>query len=336
MRSRSIIVLEEADLLRGARQVLASLWREAALDGFFVSTWIEGSEAPESLMLEEPTALEDADPFAPVMRVNNAGRAVQLHKQNTSKRIGFYLRPCELRSYWSIVQLSELDPAPCLLISSDCLGVYPDEDYRWRAISLSDPESLTQQSLRFSSQGGILPSRNRHGCQLCDFPAPSDADVQIGLFGLQSGDQLMIEFQDHRLADTVLADFKTLPVDQVSIERRSRLLEDIGTWRRNSLVREAGKLDPDDLDEDVLIEHLSECEPCSLRLKKHCPSFTNHWSPTPEDQQSQSFHEWIVSCGGCGICDHQCPQGFPLFDVIRQLSFQYQIESNNAGQPSPV
>jgi hypothetical protein len=334
MTTRSIIAFEEIDVLQGARELLAAVWREAALDSLLVSTWVAGSETPQTLMLEDPDALEDADPFAPVMRTNNAGKAAQIHLQNKVKRIGYFLRPCELRSFHSLVGPNDLDPTRCLLVSSDCLGVYPDEDFHWRAATINDPESLTLQSLRFSVQGGILPSRNRHGCQLCDSPSPIGADVQIGLFGLESGDQLMVDFREQALAKKTIRKFGTIPVAQEIVERRSRLLEDITTWRRQSLVRETEILSPEDLNEEALLEHLASCQSCSQRLNDHCPGFVG--SQIPAAMDIQRMQDWIGSCGGCGICEHLCPHGFPLFEVIRQLNFRSQLESTNGGQPPPL
>jgi formate dehydrogenase subunit beta len=336
MTKRAIIVSEGSDFLQSARKIMADVWKEASLDSLLVSTWVEGSDAPRSLILEDPSALEDADPFAPVMQVNNAAKAAEIHSKNKSKKIGYFLRPCELRSFWSLIDRDQVDPDRSLLISSDCLGVYPDEDFHWRAAALSDPESLTQQSLQFAPQGGILPSRNRHGCQLCEMPAPEGADVQIGLFGVLSGDQLLVAFKDSELADRVLRDFRTQPVGADLLERRERVLQDVVTWRQKSLVREAGELEAKFMNEDALFEHLVECEHCTFRLKRHCPGFASAWPGILSDRKPNIFHKWLTSCGGCGICDHQCPLGFPLFDVIRQLSFQDQLDSTNPAQPLPL
>lgn len=68
-----------------------------------ISIWLEGTDTPEGILLEDPNALEDADPFAPVIRMDNVGRAAEIHLSNKRKKIGFFLRPREHLSYRTVL-----------------------------------------------------------------------------------------------------------------------------------------------------------------------------------------------------------------------------------------
>jgi Fe-S oxidoreductase len=39
----------------------------------------------------------------------------------------------------------------------------------------------------------------------------------------------------------------------------------------------------------------------------------------PADSDLAELKNWIRSCAGCGMCEHQCPDDYPLFSAIVQI-----------------
>lgn len=157
----------------------------------------------------------------------------------------------------------------------------------------------------------------------------------MGLFEIEPSEEFLLEFQDHELAENVTKDLRCKIAEPDSLEHRNRVLENITTWRRNSLARGVEELESAYMSEQSPVNHLSQCRTCATRLERHCLNFSGVWIKNKKGAGLSSIHEWIGSCGGCGMCDHQCPQGYPLFDVIIQLSHRYRADSSLQTPPLP-
>ena len=59
--------VENQDALATARVLLQRLWQIVELDRMFIPTWENGEPAPRGELVDDPTRLDRADPFAPIM-----------------------------------------------------------------------------------------------------------------------------------------------------------------------------------------------------------------------------------------------------------------------------
>lgn len=317
MRTRRLVPVDESGPLSAVRGLLARVWEGAALDAMLVPAWDEARHGLEPALLESPAQLGRADPFAPVMRLNSARHAADVLRGNPGARHGLVLRPCELRSLSEIARRETLVLEGAFLIGPDCLATFPHEDFDWRSAHAEDAERLTLDALHFASQGGILPSRLRGSCQLCDRPYPEDADVHIEVLGLETAQSLVVNMRNEALAGRLGWNGGDIPPELV--ERRERVLARLASWRQRSRAFAESHLEPGQATVPALVEHIRGCIACREHLLEACPLFGEAWKQSSEGEDEAAVQAWLQGCGGCGMCDYACPVGYPLFSVVTHL-----------------
>ena len=317
---RRLIRVQEQNPLQTSRTLLSSLWNQADLAGLLIPVWHAGEDAPRIELLSDPATIDTADPFAPIMLANAAGLVAQYIEEGP-KPIAVFLRPCELESLRALASEEVVDLSDLLLISSDCLAVFPQEYFNERTRQISDHDEITLEMLRFAAQGGILPSRYRLGCQLCKHPFPVDVDLSIELVGIPTQQSIVISVSD-RIDPDQLQDPLILEEVPRSMDlRRQETLQRLENWRGKSLWTTVASLTPDTKGVQHLMEHLQACSACRLRIEELCPQFNVDLTMSPEER-AQVAEQWLVSCGGCGMCEHRCPTNYPLFQVIAALRYE--------------
>ena len=321
MGARRLLMVESQGPLPAIRQLLAGLWAHQQLSAMLIPTWTPSGRMMRATRLTAPESLLTADPFAPVMPMNAASEAATLLSRRPPGPVCLVLRPCELRSLRELSRRQGLALDDTLLVSSDCLAVLPQEDFGWRQTPDTDPDRITKDALHFAAQGGILPSRLRPSCQLCDQPFPDEADLHIQVFGLETNRQVMLEAREAELFAGLEAHGLVLhPVPPEIEERRARVMERLVSWRRQVRAYAESHLTPDQTQLSSLADHLHACEPCRGRLGGYCPLFNEAWQGPASMQLEARLESWLVACGGCGMCDYSCPTGYPLFTVIGSLT----------------
>jgi Pyruvate/2-oxoacid:ferredoxin oxidoreductase delta subunit len=314
---RQLYPVENQDPLTAARSLLQDLWQSVDLEGMYIPLQREGAISPHGTFLQRPAQLEMADPFAPVMPVNYAPAALKVLQEHPNIRIGIFLRPCEWRSFRVLLNGSGEPFSNLYAISADCTGAMPVEDFE--LLSEGDPQQVTRQVLHFAAQGGILPSRQQLGCQLCEDPFPIDVDLHFELFGVPTDEQLMLNFRDAEAARALSLQSLATNVPDSLLERREQVLQDLARWRANSFEKRKSELGPDLISLHGLAAHLRKCGSCRATLKAHCPLIDFDLLRESTNAGLQSFRTWLGSCSGCGVCDKTCPDGYPLFGVIFAL-----------------
>ena len=317
---RRLIHVQEQNPLQTSRTLLSSFWDQAGLAGLLIPVWHPGEDTPRMELLSDPGEIDAADPFAPIMLANAAGLVVD-HIDKSPEPIAVFLRPCELESLRAITEENELDISGLLLISSDCLAVFPREYFDERTSQVSDHDEITLEMLRFAAQGGILPSRYRLGCQLCKHPFPVDVDLSIELVGIPTQQTIVISLSERIDPDSLQDPLIVEEVPRSMDLRRQETLQRLENWRGKSLWTTVASLTPDTKGVQQLMEHLQACSACRLRIEELCPQFNVDLTMST-DERAQVAEQWLVSCGGCGMCEHRCPTNYPLFQVIAALRYE--------------
>ncbi len=313
------IPVTENDPLQTSRHLFAAVWQARALDAMILPQWHTTNRRPEPTLLTDQAALKEADPFAPVMAANAAKATMDLIAKNGNKKVGVFLRPCELESLRVLASQDRIDLDHVYLMSTDCLGVLPEEDFRRHLTLTADHESITHETLQFAAQGGILPSRYKESCQLCHHPFPQDCELHILLFGVETMTGLVVELQDDETAQSISEQMRTRSVPASIPERRTKVIENLETWRDRSFGREEERFPDLNKTLNALKEHLKECATCRERLQEQCPLFDPLAVRDPAKVDQSRLEVWVRSCAGCGMCEHECPNDYPLFSAIVQI-----------------
>lgn len=320
MDTHRLLLVGERGPLKASQELLKHLWQHANLNAVLIPAWTGEDGIPEPTLLEDPSGITRADPFAPFMPHNSAGRAIEVLEQIEGRNLALAMRPCELLSLKEIARKKELDLSRSLLISTDCLSAFSLDDTDWRREASADAQRLTQEALQFAAQGGILASRFRGSCQFCDQIIPQDIDVHIGVLGLETSKHLVLSIRNPELDKQLSADMgleAQVPTDIA--QRRERILKNITAWRKRTWEQALSNLDSKLATIEALSSHLLSCGPCRSQLQDHCPSFESTWLDFETDARLAEAANWVSSCGGCGTCEHECPDAYPLFMVIWYL-----------------
>jgi ferredoxin len=320
MNADRLLLVGERGPLKASQELLKHLWQRANLNAVLVPAWSGEDRIPEPTLLKDPSDIERADPYAPFMPHNAAGRAIEALEQLKGRNLALAMRPCELLSFKEIARKKGLDLGQSLLISTDCLSAFALDDTDWRSEVSPDAQRLTHEALQFAAQGGILASRFRGSCQFCDQIIPQDIDIHIGVLGLETSKQLILSIRDPEL-DRQLSSDLGLGVDVPGdiAQRRERVLKNITAWRKRTWEQALSNLDTNLATIEALSNHLLSCNPCRSRLNTHCPSFESTWLDLGTDARLAEAANWVSTCGGCGTCEHECPENYPLFMVIWYL-----------------
>jgi formate dehydrogenase subunit beta len=320
MAVQKLLSVDSSGPLDVTRRFLTQVWERSGLDGMFVPAWETGDDDPRPALLTDPADLKRADPFAPLMVLNTAPHIAALAADHSHQRLAAVLRPCELRSLRELARRQSLSLSGLLLISADCLATFPHEDFDWRVQHAAFIERITDEALHFAAQGGILPSRLRPACQACDQPYPSDADILIGVLGLETNHSLILGFRDQALAEQV--GWREAPPPSADLlARRERVIEKLRQWRQRSRAYAESHLEEGQATLEGLVQHLRGCENCRSWIARACPFFADAWRATSGGSLMNSLESsWLPSCGGCGMCDHACPEDYPLATVIGRLA----------------
>jgi formate dehydrogenase subunit beta len=320
MPVQKLLSVDASGPLETTRRFLAQVWERSGLDGMFIPAWSAGEDDPRPALLTDLADLKRADPFAPLMVLNTAPHIAALAADRPHQLLAAVLRPCELRSLRELARRQSLSLSGLLLISPDCLATFPHEDFDWRVQHAAFIERITDEALHFAAQGGILPSRLRPACQACDQPYPTDADILIGVLGLETNHSLILGFRDEALAAKVGWQDASAPSADL-LARRERVIDKLKEWRQRSRAYAESHLEEGQATLESLVAHLQTCENCRSWIARACPFFADSWRATSGGKQMSDLEaSWLPSCGGCGMCDHACPDDYPLSTVIGRLA----------------
>jgi formate dehydrogenase subunit beta len=306
------------DPLGALQKFVKALWTQTDLDVLVIAPGSGG------YVLESPDQLEHLNPFSPVMKVNTAQLAVKAARERVGGRLGVLLRPCEMRALNEMAARGAVERDRLLTICVDCLGTFPANEFDWRAARAGSPEGLTDETLHFASQGGISAYRYRPACQMCAEPGATEADVNIGVFGLPVRQSMLVSAHDGALVLQAITDG---PADEELVTKHDQMLAKIAERHNHTRARVLQSLEntlPTDL--DSLIEQFETCGECQSCMDV-CPICSvEHPRRRGGKLVREDVVHWLLSCAGCGMCEQACPKHQPLNAVFSRIREQIEAE----------
>ena len=332
-----------------------------ALEGFFRSILemdeIHGILAPQLLpmknmvmpvLISDPKRLNGIDPLSPAFPMNGAKIVSKLTRKPIGRKVAVVLRPCEIRAFVELVKLKQGRPDEIIIIGMDCLGAYKNTDY-FEFVG-EDPREATKrfyQSLLSGNDETMGVIELASACKACEHPVPEQADILLGLFGMDIKESILIQARTPK-GERILKALKFPEMDKPP-ERQSSidtLIEKRIAFRDRMFSQTSAATDS----LEKLTTYLANCVNCyNCRVAcpvcycKECVFVTDVFNHEPSQYLRWATRKGAIkmptdtvfyhmtrlahmstACVGCGQCSNACPNGIQVLELFRTIADRTQ------------
>jgi formate dehydrogenase subunit beta len=357
------IDVEAQDILGSLRGFFQELLKLDEIKAILVPQHLPAKNMVMPTLVTEPDNLNGADPLAPAFPVNTAKIISKLTRKPSGAKIIAVLRPCEIRAFFELVKLKQGSTDGVVLIGIDCLGAYPNKDYA-RYIEHNGNDS----TLKFFKN--ILGKKDEEidgidlapACKACEHPVATNADVSIGLYGIDLNDQLLIQSQTES-GTNLLNQLELSKTDEPAsrkdaiaavVARRIAYRDEMFTKTRE-VTDSLGKM-------TTYFASCINCYNCRVACPvcycKECVFVTDVFNHDPSQYLRWASRKGIIkmptdtlfyhitrlahmstACVGCGQCSNACPNDIPVMELFRivahgtQQAFEYEAGRSLEHEP---
>jgi formate dehydrogenase subunit beta len=301
-----------------------------------------------------PTLITDldqvngADPLSPAFPMNSAKILSRLTRRPSGSKVAAVMRPCEIRAFIELVKLKQGRMEDIVMIGLDCLGAFENRAFFDWADGDSDEATKRFYTHVLSEKEGPVDGVDvAPACKACEFPMASGADISLGLFGMDTAKQVLVQGLTPE-GEALMGKLGLRKIEEPPSRKKSldRLISDRIAYRDNMFTktREAAG------DLEKLTAYLANCincyncrVACPVCYCRECVFVTDVF-----DHEPQQYLRWAerkgavkiptdtslyhitrmahmsTACVGCGQCSNACPNDIPLMELFRTTAHQTQ------------
>jgi len=258
------------------------------------------------------------------------------------------LRPCEIRAFVELVKLKQGSMDELVIIGMDCLGAYKNTDYF--QFAGKDVTASTQNFFQKAIEGKGAAIGNvdlAPACKACEHPIPTNADILIGLYGMDINDHLLVQAQTPP-GESLIGNLG-LPGTQEPPGRKAvidALLKERINFRDNMFAETQAATNS----LEKLTTYLANCVNCyNCRVAcpvcycKECIFVTDVFNHEPLQYLKWANRKGVIkmptdtvfyhvtrlahmstACVGCGQCSNACPNDIAVMELFRMVADQTQ------------
>ncbi len=343
---RSVLVtIGEGGLLETLRRLLKELLEKQLVDALLVPVELPSGDNVVQALVTSADRLDKANPLAPILPVNSARIISAMTRLAPSqKKIGVVLRSCELRAVIELVKLKQASLQNLVLIGIDCFGTLPIDEYSKLIEENQSPQERVLGLVREGKEDSLL----REACQVCEYPFPMQADLVVGLIGMDLDKNILLE-ADTGEGERIL-EALALEKEATDGARRQTAIEKLVSERvkkRDELFERTSK---EVSGVENLLRAFARCigchncrDVCPICYCREClfdsPTFEWEadkyldWASRKDALRMPTdtllFHltrlnHMASSCVGCGQCQEACPNDVPVFGIFRMVGDRVQ------------
>jgi formate dehydrogenase subunit beta len=299
-------------------------------------------------LVSDPERLDGIDPLSPAFPMNAAKVVSKLTRKPMGSKVAAVLRPCEIRAFVELVKLKQGSMDELVIIGMDCLGAYQNTDY-FQFVGedvMASTQTFFQKAIE--GKGAALDNVDlAAACKACEYPIPANADILIGLYGMDPNDHLLVQTQTQAGED--LAGGLGLPAVEEPSGRKKiieTLINDRTDFRDNMFAETKEATD----NMEKLTTYLANCVNCyNCRVAcpvcycKECVFVTDVFNHEPSRYLKWAARKGAIkmptdtvfyhltrlahmstACVGCGQCSNACPNDIPVMELFRSVADQTQ------------
>lgn len=342
------IPIKDQNLVSSLQDFFKTMLRDGDINGLMVAQHLPTKNSVMPTLVTDPEKLDAADPLAPVFPINAAKVVSKLTRKPLGAKVAVVLRPCEIRAFIELVKLKQGKVDDVVLIGVDCLGAYSNVQYPDFA-----GDNGMEATLRFyrniqEGKGTACDGFDvSPACKACEYPIPENADVLIGLVGVDLKDHLLAKANTARGEDLL----DNLGLSSTSEpEKRGKEIEALVAERvayRDQMFAETSEATSD---VEKLVSYLGNCVNCyNCRVAcpvcycKECVFLTDVFDHEPSQYLRWAKRKGILkmptdtvffhltrmahmstACIGCGQCSNACPNNIPVMEIFRTMAHHTQ------------
>jgi formate dehydrogenase subunit beta len=348
MAKTAIIDIKDGDLLATLREFFQSILQLEDISAILVPQHLPMKNVVMPTLVTDPAQLDEVDPLAPVFPLNAAKIVSRLTRKPVGGKVAVVLRPCEIRAFIELVKLKQGRVEEVILVGIDCLGTYKNADY----IQIVGEEK-TEITSRF--YWNVLSGKSEPiegfdltpACKSCEHPVPSNADVLIGLFGVDTNKNLLVQAQTPKGED--LYDSLDLSGAEEPPERAGAVESLIAerTAYRDKLFAATTEATNSLEKLTTYFANCVNCYNCRVACPvcycKECVFSTDVFNHEPVQYLRWANRKGVIkmptdtifyhitriahmstACIGCGQCTNACPNDIPVMELFRTVSYLTQ------------
>ncbi len=353
MTKQKILKVKNGDINSALNDFFKELLKSGKLSALLLPQNVPSKKVVFPVLISNPNKL-DTNIFSPLLPVSTAKMISKITKfQPSDKPIGIVIHPCQIRALIELVKLNQASLNNIIIIGLDCLGTFPLNVYS-DIVKKQKPLDIIIDD--FKSNNDKSEQYLRSACIVCNQPFPINADIIIGVFGMDITKEILIE-EVSDAGGKIIEDLKLDSAkDVIKREKQIKDLIDNRTKKLESFIKEKTK----DSNIETLTNFFDKCvnchncmNVCPICYCKEClfdsavfdaeaykyvkKSESKGLFKIPND--SLLFHlgrmnHMILSCVKCGLCEQGCPMGIDLMDVFiptaenSQKEFKYHPGKN--------
>jgi len=344
MSKTAKIDVKDQDLLKALRQLLKAVLKQEDISAVLTPWRLPMKQMVMPTLIVDPEQLDGADPLSPAFPLNSAKIVSKLTRKASGGKVAAVLRPCEIRAFIELVKLKQGRTDDLIIIGIDCLGALTNRDYfNWVG---EDVEQSTQRfytAVLSGKSDGLSDATIAPACQACELPLPSGADLAVSLFGVETGNQILVSAQTDQgetlLSNLRLSKAQEAPARQKAVEK---LIEDRVAVRDKMFAETHAATD----DLEKLTSYLATCVNCyNCRVAcpvcycRECVFVTDVFDHDPTQYLQWAIRKGAVkmptdtvfyhitrlahmstACVGCGQCSNACPNDIPVMELFRSVA----------------
>jgi formate dehydrogenase subunit beta len=342
------IDVEEKDILESLRGFFEDILEIEYIKAILVPQHLPMKNMVMPTLVTDPNQLKGVNPLAPAFPMNAAKIASKLTRRSSGAKIAAVLRPCEIRAFFELVKLKQGSTDELVLIGIDCLGAYQNNDYS-RFVEQNGDESTIKfyQNILNGKNGEIDALNLAPACKACEYPVASNADILIGLYGIEVDSQILIQSQTN-VGEDLLAQLNLSEINEPGT--RQDAVADVIEKRvayRDEMFGNTREV-TDSLEK--MTAYLASCVNCyNCRVAcpvcycKECVFVTDVFNHDPSQYLRWANRKGIIkmptdtvfyhitrlahmstACVGCGQCSNACPNDIPVMELFRTVAQRTQ------------
>jgi formate dehydrogenase subunit beta len=370
MKKEVVIEVKNAKVKEAINSFLESLLEKNLVSALLVPREVPSKDNVVQSLMTNSSGLKEVNVISPVLPVSSARIISQMTRLSSYKNpVGVVLRSCEIRALIELVKLKQASLDNLLIIGVDCLGTYSVSDYQ----DLCKQGNSPSDELLRKFKEGREDTKLRKACQVCEYPVPSNADLVIGLVGVDFEKNILLKACTEK-GEKILEKFSFLPVracTQTGPEfNQSKREESVSkylsekTEKRDTLFSEMkGEVSG----WENLLSVFSTCINCHncMRVCPLCYCRECFFESPTFEFDSEKYLLWAkrkgsikmprdttlfhlgrmshmaTSCVGCGLCEQACPSNIPLLKIFKTVSYDVQqifkyVPGRDLEEPLPL